>query len=100
MVCYWDKKLKKRLHVLEVDIITIKKDIDLMFLAQRMHFLQDVFEITAVALVSLINNYYINELNLFWDTLNNKKEKYIENIENINRNNESKSMKILRKKWL
>ena len=36
----WDKKLKKRLHVLEADIITIKKNnIDLMSLAQRMHFL-------------------------------------------------------------
>ena len=30
MIYYWDKKLKKRLHVLEADIIIIKKNIDLM----------------------------------------------------------------------
>ena len=48
MIHYWDKKLKKKgLHVLEADIITIKKKIDLMSLAQRMHFLQDVFQMTA-----------------------------------------------------
>ena len=27
MIHYWDKKLKKRLHVLEADIITIKKNL-------------------------------------------------------------------------
>ena len=42
MAYYWDEKVKKRLHVLEADIITIK-NIDLMALSQRMHFLQDVF---------------------------------------------------------
>ena len=65
MIYYWDKKLKKRLHILEVDIIIIKKNnIDLMSLAQRMHFLQDVFQMTAIALVSVINHYYINGLHL------------------------------------
>ena len=34
-----------------------------------MHFLQDVFQMTAIALVSVINHDHINELNLFWDTL-------------------------------
>ena len=67
MVYYLDKKLKKGLHVLEADIITIepppKKNIDLISLAQSMHFLQDVFEMTAIALVSIINHYQINELN-------------------------------------
>ena len=43
MVYYWEKKLKKRLHVLEAYIIRIKKIIDLMSLAQKMHFLQDLF---------------------------------------------------------
>ena len=36
MIYYWDKKLKKSLHVLEADIITIKrkkKNIDLKFKA-------------------------------------------------------------------
>ena len=38
MIYYWDKKLKKGLHVLKADIITFDKNIDLMSLAQRMHF--------------------------------------------------------------
>ena len=59
MIYYCDKKLKKRLHVLETDIITVKKNIDLLSLAQRMHFLPDVFQITAIAFVSVIN-YHIN----------------------------------------
>ena len=69
MIYYWDKKLKKRLHVLEADIITIKRNINWMFLAQRMHFLQDVFRMSAIALVSVITYYRINVLDLFWDTL-------------------------------
>ena len=32
------QETQKRLHVLEADIIAIKKKIDLMSLAQRMHF--------------------------------------------------------------
>ena len=42
MIYYWDKKLKKRLHVLETDITIKEKNIDLMSLAQKMHFLQNV----------------------------------------------------------
>ena len=41
---FGDNKLKKTLHVLEADIIPTKNDINLMSLAQRMYFLQDVFE--------------------------------------------------------
>ena len=40
-----------------------------MSLAQRMHFLQDVLQMTAIAFVSVIKNYHINELHLFWDIL-------------------------------
>ena len=40
-----------------------------MSLAQRMHLLLDVFQMTAIALVSVINHYHINGLHLFWDTL-------------------------------
>ena len=79
MIYYQDKKLKKQLHVLEADIITIKKkktknkkkqkNIDLMSLAERIHFLQDVFQMTAIALVSVINHYHMNGLPLFRDTL-------------------------------
>ena len=38
MTYYWDKKVKKRLHVLETDIIIFKKNIDLMSLVQKKHF--------------------------------------------------------------
>ena len=37
--------------------------------ALRMHFLQDVFQMITFALVSVINQFHINELHLFWDTL-------------------------------
>ena len=37
IIYYWDKKLKKSLHVLEAEII-IKKKTVLMSLAQRVHF--------------------------------------------------------------
>ena len=37
--------------------------------AQTMHFLQDIFQMTAIALVSVINHYHINGLQLFWDAL-------------------------------
>ena len=40
-----------------------------MSLAQRMHFLQDVFQMTIIALVSVINHNHINGLYLFWYTL-------------------------------
>ena len=64
MIDYWDKKLKKRLHVLEVDIIMIKKK-HLMSLVQMMHFLHDLFQMT---IVSVMNYNHINGLHLFWDT--------------------------------
>ena len=38
MIYYWDKKLKKRLHILDADIIKFFKNIDLMSLAQSMDF--------------------------------------------------------------
>ena len=69
MIYYWYKKLKKILHVLKADMITIKKNIDLMSPAQRMHFLQDIVQMTNIALVSVINHYHINGLHLFWNTL-------------------------------
>ena len=61
------QETQKRLHILEADMI--KKNIDLMSLAKRMHFLHDMFQMTAIALVSVINHYHINGLHLFWDTL-------------------------------
>ena len=36
-----------------------------MSLAQRMHFLQDVFQMTGIALVPVLNHYHINGLHLF-----------------------------------
>ena len=40
-----------------------------MSLAQRMHILADVFQITAIVLVLVINQYCINGFHRFWDTL-------------------------------
>ena len=70
MIYFWDKKTKKKdCNVVEPDIITIKKDIDLMSLAQRMHFLQYMFKMIAILFASVINHYHIKGLNLFWDSL-------------------------------
>ena len=55
MICHWDQKLRKRLHVLEADIMKIEKNIDLMSLAQRVHFLPDVFQMADMALLSVIH---------------------------------------------
>ena len=38
-----------------------------MSIAQRMHFLPGVFQMTTITLVSVINHYHINGLQLFWD---------------------------------
>ena len=40
-----------------------------MSLAERIHFWQDMFQMTAITLVSVINHYHINGLHLLWDTL-------------------------------
>ena len=40
-----------------------------MYLAQRIHFLQDVFQMTAILLVSVIKHYNIDGLHLFWDSV-------------------------------
>ena len=73
MIFYWDRKLKIRLHDLEAYIIAItttKKqqhwfDVSI----SKDAFFQDVFQMTAITLVSAINYYHINGLHLFWDTL-------------------------------
>ena len=59
MIYYWDKKLKKRLHVLEADIITIKTNFDLMTLAKRMDFYRTCSNI-AVTWFPWILRPYIN----------------------------------------
>ena len=59
MIYYWDKKAKNKLHVLEADIETIKKNIDLICPAQRMQFSLDLFQMN-IAFVSVINHYHIN----------------------------------------
>ena len=68
MTYFWNKK-QKRLHVLEADIMTIKENIDLKSLTQRIHFLWNMFQMTTIGIVSVINRYHINGLHLFWDTL-------------------------------
>ena len=69
MIYYWDKKLKKRLHIQEADIITIEKKTDSMSRVRRMYFLLDVFQMITTALLSVINRYHINGLHLFLGTL-------------------------------
>ena len=65
MISYRDKKLKQNLHVLEADLITIKKSIDSMSLAQRMHFVLDMFQMIAIALFSIMNHFHVDWLHLF-----------------------------------
>ena len=71
MIYYWDKKLKKkRLHVLEADIITIENKhwFDVSS-SKDAFFLQDVFQMTTIMLVSVIKHYHIYGLRVFWDTV-------------------------------
>ena len=58
MIDYWDKKLKKGLHVLEADIITIKKKYWFDVSSSKDAFLQDMFQMTTIALVSVVNHYH------------------------------------------
>ena len=60
MIYDWEKELKKELKYNN----NLKND-DLMSLFQRTHFLQDVFQMTTIALVSVINHYHINGLHYF-----------------------------------
>ena len=56
--------------------------------AQNIHLLQDMFQLSVIALVSVLNHYHINGLHLFWDALyfaynlGMKKMFCVENIEN------------------
>ena len=43
-----------------------KNNIDLMSFVKRMHFLEDVFQITAIALVLFINHHHIYGVHLLW----------------------------------
>ena len=44
-----------------------------------MDFLQDMFQMTTIVLVSVINHYHNNGLHLFWDTLYKiKKQNYLD----------------------
>ena len=67
MIYYWDKKLKQRLHVLETNVITMKKqcwfdvsNLKNAFFTGRVP--------NSIKLVSAINNCPIIGLHLFWDT--------------------------------
>ena len=70
MIYYWDKKLtKKNIKCPGSWYNNNLKNINLMFLAEMMHFLQDMFQITTIAPISVIYHYHINGLHLFWNTL-------------------------------
>ena len=49
----------------------------LMSLAERIHFLQDMFQMTAIALVSVMNPSQINGLHLFSVTLYETSRRYM-----------------------
>ena len=40
-----------------------------MYLIQRMDILLDVFQMTSIALILVLNHNHINGLHLFWETL-------------------------------
>ena len=71
MIYFWDKKLKKKkkLHVLEANIIIIKKQHWFDVSSSKGAFLQDVFQMIAITFVSDTNYYHINGWHIFWDTL-------------------------------
>ena len=66
MIYDWDKKLKKILYV--PDAVMITKNHWLNVSSSKDAFLPDVFQMTAITLVSVINHFHINGLRLFWDT--------------------------------
>ena len=68
IIYYWDMKLTKNVACPESWYDNNLKTIGLMSLAQRMDFLQDMFQMITISLISVINHYYINGLHLFWDT--------------------------------
>ena len=55
MIYYLDK-LKKRIHVQEANVITMKENIDLLSLAQWMHFLLDMFLMAAIVIITHLNS--------------------------------------------
>ena len=59
------QETQKGLHVLEADMITIKRSIDFISLDQRMHF----YQTCSIALVSVISRYHLNGSHLFQDSL-------------------------------
>ena len=69
IIYFWDKKLKKKISFPGIWYNSNEKDTNLTFLAQKMHFSLNVFRMTVIALVSVMNHYHTNGLHLFWDTL-------------------------------
>ena len=84
MIYYWDKKIKRRLHMLEAYIIKIKRTLIWCLLWKGCIFF---LQMTAIALVSIINHYHIDRLHLFWDTLyfseNNKLQREVRSFSAI-----------------
>ena len=71
MIYSWYKKPQKKIACPGGCYNNNWKNTDVMYLAKRIYFLQDVFQMTAIELISAINYYHINGLHLFWDTLVN-----------------------------
>ena len=74
MIYYWEKTLKKKIAYPGSWYNKKKKKKKYWFDVSCskdvfFFFLQDVFQMMAIVLVSVINHYHINGLHLFWDTL-------------------------------
>ena len=65
MIYSRDKKLRKRLQIMNAEMIRILKKSRFDVSSSKDTFLQDVFQMTAIALVSVINHYHINGLHIF-----------------------------------
>ena len=87
MVYYLDQKNSKNITFPGISYNN-SKDINPMSLAQRMHFWHDVFQMTAIALVSVINHRQINKLHQFCYTL----YIYIYIYMGVNNGNESENI--------
>ena len=73
------QETQKRLRVLEADMMMIIIIICFDLSSSKDVFLQVMFQMTVIELVSVINDYHINGLHLFWDTLNMQRVTYLLN---------------------
>ena len=69
MIYYWDIKLKIKIECPGSWFKNNQRKHRFDVSSSKDHFLQDVYQINSIELVSGISHYHINGLHLFWDTL-------------------------------